>query len=461
MAFGAVQAERVAERRAESALCGRYVLYWMQQSQRATANHALEYAILRANALGLPVLVAFGLLPDYPGANARHYQFMLEGLREVAQALRERGIVFLPRLGSPVGVVLDLADEAALIVCDRGYMPIQREWREHVVQGAGCSVVEVESDVVVPVEAVSDHVEYAARTLRPKIWRLFDRFAIDVPQVPVQHASAHWTLPRLDLTDAARVVAELGVDRSVPPVRRFRGGHTEAHRRLDAFLATGLGAYAADAPDVTGAAASQLSPYLHFGQISPLEIALRVRAEADRLPAGVDAFLEQLVVRRELAMNYAQFMPDLGTYGCLPEWARKTLADHADDPRDPVYTPEQMEQSATADPYWNAAMTEMRETGYLHNHLRMYWAKQILLWSATPREAFATVSRLNDRYFLDGRDPNSVASIAWVFGQHDRPWPERAVFGKVRSMTRSGLERKVDTQAFLQHVARVAPDENH
>jgi deoxyribodipyrimidine photo-lyase len=460
MGLDAIQPERIAEHRAAGAPVGRCVLYWMQQSQRATANHALEYAVREANALGLPVLVVFGLLPDYPGANARHYQFMLEGLGEVAQALRKRGIAFMPRLGCPVDVVLDLADEAALIVCDRGYMPIQRQWRDRVIEAARCSVVVVESDVVVPVEAVSDHVEYAARTLRPKIWRLFDRFAVDVPQVPVQHASAHWTLPRLDLTDAARVVAELGVDRSVSPVRRFRGGHTEAGRQLDAFLATGLGAYAADAPDVTGAAASQLSPYLHFGQISPLEIVLRVRAEANRLPAGVDAFLEQLVVRRELAMNYAQFMPDLGTYGCLPEWARQTLADHAADPRDPVYTPEQMEQSRTADPYWNAAMTEMRETGYLHNHLRMYWAKQILLWSATPQEAFATISRLNDRYFLDGRDPNSVASIAWVFGQHDRPWPERAVFGKVRSMTRGGLERKVDTRAYLRHVERVVQAEN-
>lgn len=427
---------------------GSHVLYWMQQSQRATANHALEYAIAEANTLGLPVVVGFGLTPAYPGANARHYQFMLEGLRETEQALRERGIALVVRPGNPADVVLELAWEAALVVCDRGYLPVQRRWREQVARHAPCRVIEVESDAVVPVEAVSDHVEYAARTLRPKIWRLVDRFAKPLAPVPSACSSLPCPLAGLDLADPGRLVRELGVDVSVPPVRRFRGGAGEAHRRLDEFLAQRLARYDDEPPDLAGGTVSQLAPYLHFGQISPLEILLR-------LPPSAAGFREQLVVRRELALNYAWLQPDAGTYGSLPAWARETLAAHAADRREPQYSAEEMEQGRTADPHWNAAMGEMRHTGYLHNHLRMYWGKQILLWSATPEEAFATVSRLNDRYFLDGRDPNSLASVAWLFGQHDRPWPERPVFGKVRSMTRSGLERKTDTAAYRRHAEQV------
>jgi deoxyribodipyrimidine photo-lyase len=295
---------------------------------------------------------------------------------------------------------------------------------------------------------VSDHVEYAARTLRPKIWRLVDRFSRLPQSVPVAHSSLSCNPGGLNLADPAGLVRELGVDASVPPVRRFRGGAGEAHRRLDEFLADRLCHYDDETPDLTGGAASQLAPYLHFGQISALEILLR-------LPLSAEGFREQLVVRRELALNYAWFQPGVGSYGALPEWARATLATHASDLRQPHYAQEEMEQGRTSDPCWNAAMAEMRVSGYLHNHLRMYWGKQILLWSATPEEAFATVSLLNDRYFLDGRDPNSLASVAWLFGQHDRPWPERPIFGKVRSMTRSGLERKTDTAAYLRHVDRV------
>ncbi|MDX9979492.1 MAG: deoxyribodipyrimidine photo-lyase [Lentisphaeria bacterium] len=443
-----IPAERLTCRNDRPLRPGSLVLYWMQQSQRATANHALDFAIGEANALGLPVVVGFGLTPAYPGANARHYQFMLEGLRETEQALRARGIALVVRLGEPPEVALELARAAALVVCDRGYLPVQRRWREQVARHAPCRVVEVESDAVVPVEAVSDHVEYAARTLRPKIWRLVDRFARLPQPVPVAHPSLSGNPGGLVLSNPAALVRELGVDVSVPPVRRFRGGADEAYWRLDEFLAHRLARYDDEPPDLTGGTVSQLAPYLHFGQISPLEILLR-------LPPSAAGFREQLVVRRELALNYAWFQPAAGTYASLPAWARETLAAHAADRREPQYTAEEMEQGRTADPHWNAAMAEMRHSGYLHNHLRMYWGKQILLWSAIPEEAFATVSRLNDRYFLDGRDPNSLASVAWLFGQHDRPWPERPVFGKVRSMTRSGLERKTDTAAYRYHAEQV------
>ena len=453
MGPSSIDPARIAVRREEGAPVGEYVLYWMQQSQRATWNHALEHAVETANALGLPVLVTFAVVPSFPGANARHYQFMLEGLRQTELDLAGRGISLVVRRGEPVDVVAGLARAAAVLVMDRGYLPVQRRWRQEVVAATSCRVVEVESDAIIPVEAASDHVESAARTLRPKIRRLYDRFARPLAPVAVAIRSDHWTLDREGLRDPARLVGGLGLDESVAAVPGCVGGGANAERLLEAFMASGLPGYGGEIPDLCGRCASRLAPYLHFGQISPLRVALRVQECADWLRPSAAAFLEQLAVRRELALNYAHFMPSVGRYEDLPEWARATLAAHAADRRDPVYSEERLEAAETDDPYWNAAMDEMRLTGYLHNHLRMYWAKQILFWSDTPERAFAIVSRLNDRYFLDGRDPNSLASVAWAFGQHDRPWPERRIFGKVRSMTRGGLERKADTAAYLAQVA--------
>jgi deoxyribodipyrimidine photo-lyase len=204
---------------------------------------------------------------------------------------------------------------------------------------------------------------------------------------------------------------------------------------------------------------SFLSPYLHFGQISPVEVALAVRRSAAGSADDRSAYVEELIVRRELAINFAHHQPDYDRYTCLPEWARETLANHRDDRRDPVYTIEQLEAAATHDRHWNAAMQEMVATGFMHNYMRMYWAKQILIWSPTPEIAYQRMLDLNNKHFLDGRDPNSYANVAWTLGLHDRPWPERAIFGKVRSMTASGLERKFDMASYRLAVARLVAAE--
>ncbi len=432
---------------------GRYVLYWMQQSQRASFNPALEHAIAEANARRLPVLVGFGLMDDYPEANLRHYAFMLQGLQEVARTLEERRIAFILRRGAPDEVAIGLAADAAMVVCDRGYLRHQKAWRAAVARAVRCPVVQVEGDVAVPVEVASDRREFGARTLRPKLHRVLDRYLEAHPEGEVDVDGRSLGLGSdLDLSNLDASLGKLKLDRSVRPVQRFRGGTSESHRRLAAFVAGKLQGYAVERSEPGAYQCSMLSPYLHFGQISPVEVALAARsAEAGALDDR-RAYLEELIVRRELAMNFAHFEPDYDRYEALPAWARETLAEHRDDPRPHVYAREQLEAAATHDRYWNAAMREMTATGYMHNSMRMYWAKKVLEWSKTPEEAFRTALALNNRYFLDGRDPNSFANVAWTFGLHDRPWPERPVFGKVRSMVAGGLERKFDMEAYIKAV---------
>ena len=452
--YPGIQAERLQalNDRTEPA-DGAYVLYWMQQAQRAELNHALEYAVHRANELGQPLLVAFGLMDDYPEANLRHYRFMIEGLADVARVLAERDIPFVLRRGAPDDVALELARAASLLVCDRGYLRPQRAWRERVAQQAACPVLQVESDVVVPVELASDKRETAARTLRPKITRHLDRFLVPLPTATLQNTAVP-DVPGEDVSDVDGLLGRLTLDREVPPVPIFAGGTTAGKQILEKFIADSLPTYAANRGQPQTDDVSHMSKYLHFGQLSPVYIALELKqAGADE---NVEGYLEELIIRRELPMNFVFYQPNYDEYACVPEWARRTLAEHAGDERHYVYTREQLEQAETHDPYWNAAMTEMKVSGYMHNYMRMYWGKKIIEWSATPEEAYATTLRLNNKYFLDGRDANSFSNVAWVFGNHDRGWTERDVFGKVRYMNAEGLERKADPKGYVEKVARIA-----
>jgi deoxyribodipyrimidine photo-lyase len=401
-------------------------------------------------------VVGFGLTDGYPEANARHYAFMLEGLREVATDLAARGIGFVLRRGAPDTVALALTERAALVVCDRGYLRHQKAWRARVAAEAGRRVVQVEGDVVVPVDAVSDRAEPAARTLRSKLPRWRDDYLRPPAAEPVQVRADGLALgPSLALADVPTLLRTLAIDHTVAPVAAFRGGTSEARRRLAAFLDGPLAHYDVERGEPAHAQVSFLGAYLHFGQISPVEVALAVTGRGAP-GTGATAYLDELIVRRELAMNFVEHAPRYDDYACLPDWARDTLDRHRDDPRPHCYDAAALEAAETHDPYWNAAMREMRATGYLHNHMRMYWGKKILEWSPTPEAGFAAVLALNNRWFLCGRDANSYANVAWCFGLHDRPWPERPIFGTVRSMTAGGLERKVDVKAYLAHVARVA-----
>jgi len=446
-----IQAERIQPLNAKPAGKGAYVLYWMQASQREECNHALEYAVRRANALKLPLVAVFGLTERYPEANERHVAFMLEGLRETQQALRRRGIRLVIRRQSPERAAIELARRAALLVTDRGYTRIQRAWRWHVARAVACRAVQVESDVVVPVELASDKSEYSAATLRAKIQRHLERFLAPLERSALVRGSLDGTWESLELDDVDAVLRRLRLDRGATRVTATTGGTSRARRLLEEFLGGKLVDYAAHGSDPGRDVQSRQSPYLHFGQISPLYIARRVRASsADE--TSRQAYLEQLIVRRELSMNFLRYNAGYASYRCLPSWARATLRAHAGDRRAAVYTLSRLERAETHDPYWNAAMREMVTAGTMHGYMRMYWCKKILEWTRSPAWAFRVAIRLNNKYFLDGRDPNAWHNVAWCFGLHDRPWGRRPIFGTVRTMSAAGLERKFRMGDYLKRV---------
>jgi deoxyribodipyrimidine photo-lyase len=432
---------------------GTYVLYWMQQSQRAEENHALEYAVDIANRMRMPVVVCFGLTHNYPEANLRHYAFLMEGLGDVAVALRAREVAFVVRHGTPADVALDIGRQAALIVCDRGYLRHQREWREVVAREVSCPVVQVECDLIVPVETASAKREYAARTFRPKVTRLVPEF-LEAPRRLRLRRKAHGLRIKGIPLDDDHILESMGVSSEVTPVPFFRGGTRSAKRILEDFVRTRLRDYARNRNQPQTDNVSHMSKYLHFGQISPSAVARIVGESTMGGTQDRDAFLDELIVRRELTYNFVRYTPDYDRYSSVPGWAKQSLEVHRADSRHHHYTRAQLERGKTHDPYWNAAMKEMRDTGYMHNYMRMYWGKKILEWSNTPEYAFQTALYLNNKYFIDGRDPNSYANVGWIFGLHDRPWQERSIFGKVRTMSARGLERKAHPEEYVAKVER-------
>lgn len=431
---------------------GQYVLYWMQQAQRTAYNHALEYAIEQANALCLPLVACFVLTDRFPEANLRHYAFMVEGLQELTQPLQDKGVQFVLRKGNVPRTVVNLATDAALLVTDMGYLRIQREWRKKVAESVTCPFFIVESDIVVPVRVASSKEEFAARTLRPKLLRQRDRFLKPVSENRCQYGNVHVSIQSLDITQHNELLQELHRESAIPPVNTFRGGQTAAKHRLNTFIHEQLWDYHRSSNDPARGCQSHLSPYLHFGHISPVEIALEVM-QADVPQEAQEAFLEQLIIRRELSINFVYYNSQYDSYeGALPEWALKSFTQHQKDARPYLYTLPQMEKGETHDAYWNAAQKEMVLTGKMHNYMRMYWGKKIIEWSETPEEAFQTMLFLNNTYELDGRDPNGFTGVAWCFGKHDRPWKERSVFGKVRYMNAAGLDRKFDMSAYIKRI---------
>lgn len=448
-----VSQEKLSRLNENTTRTGEYVLYWMQASQRAEYNHALEYAVASANKLRKPLIVFFGITDSFPEANERHYLFMLEGLREVEASLRRRGIGMVVWQGSPELGAVELSKDASLAITDRGYLRIQRRWRSSVAENIEPPLVQVESDVVVPVETASPKEEYSAATLRLKLRRVLRRFLVPMRQNRPRTTSLDFDFGGLDLTDPRKTLAKLRIDRGVEPAPDLRGGTQEAKKHLQIFITKRLDGYARLRNDPTEDALSNMSPYLHFGQISPLYVVLRV-SKADG--GGKESFLEELIVRRELSMNFAFYNERYDSIEALPQWASRTLAKHQKDRRPYVYTMRELERATTHDPYWNAAQREMVIRGKMHGYMRMYWGKKILEWSETPEDAYKAALYLNNRYELDGRDPNGFAGVAWCLGKHDRPWKERPVFGKVRYMNAEGLRRKFRADKYVKSISDFA-----
>ena len=451
-----IQDERIHRLNRRPEQKGDYILYWMQASQRAEDNHALEYAIDIANEKALPVLVVFGLTDNYPDANLRHYTFMLEGLTETQETLSGRGIELVVFRDLPDRAALQLANAACLIVADGGYLRVQRRWRRTVAKEAPCLVIEVESDIVVPVKTASHKEEYSAATLRRRLSKEIKRFLVPIRRRRVKKTSVGLLTGGLDLRDIKIILGGMTIDRTLPAQSFYRGGSRQARQWLKDFIEKKLPGYADSRNDPSLGIQSNLSPYLHFGQVSPVTVALQVQGALRKSKASKEALLEELIVRRELSINFVYYNTAYDSYRCLPGWAKRSLEKHTDDPREHVYTRGMLESAQTHDPYWNAAMREMRVTGKMANYMRMYWGKKILEWSRSPRTAFNTAIYLNNKYFLDGRDPNSFAGVAWCFGKHDRPWGERNIFGTVRYMNDTGLRRKFDIDGYVRRMDQLS-----
>jgi len=440
---------------------GDFVLVWMQKAQRSRDNPALDMGFHLANGLGLPLAVLF-ILIDSPEVKSPHYRFMLEGIRECAADLRGRGANFVVEAGPMVSTVAGYGRNAAVIIADEGKLAFERKWRTALAQVAGLPpIILVETESVVPPPTASDHLEWSAATLRRKISAKLPFFLIQPPltyECSIIGKSSDFP-SRDDLLIFPCIEQEQhSADREAKkkivmmlPLQRiaFKGGWSAGMERFALFVgSSALERYGEARNDPCIHGQSDMSPYLHFGQVSPVTLA---RTALECSESAAQPYIEQLVVRRELALNFVLHCPGYDRYdGAVPDWARKSLRERGG--MRTRYRLTELERGETEDKYWNAAQKEMILTGKMHNYMRMYWGKQLLSWFADPSDAFDAAVYLNDTYSLDGRDPNGYAGIAWCFGRHDRPWPMRELFGSVRSMMASGLKKKFDIERYTNEV---------
>src|SRR5579872_1635188 len=412
-------------------------------------NPALDLAVNAANALRKPVIVFFAPVPFYPNANLRHYRFLCEGIPDIAAALAKRRIGFVLRR-FPEHSLLRFCDEVhpALVIGDENPMREPEAWRSTAAKKLKVPLWTVDADVIVPSKLLVK-AHYAAHIIRPRLQAQLRQFLVASKN---PHANMTWKKPAelLSLASDFDITDGWQLDRSVSPVSSWHGGTTEALRLLTDFIQHKLRGYGTQRNKPETDHTSRLSPYLHFGHISPIRIALAVE-KADAPKADKDAFLNQIITWRELAANLVRFNPDYDTFECGEPWAHRTLAKHTKDHRLILYNERQLENAETHDQLWNAAQMQMVNRGWMHNYMRMYWAKKILEWTRTPAEAHQIAVRLNDRYFLDGRDPNGYAGIAWsIVGKFDRPWFERPIFGQIRYMSGASTGRKFDSKKYIQ-----------
>jgi deoxyribodipyrimidine photo-lyase len=424
------------------------VVYWMSRDQRVRDNWALLYAQELALSLGQPLGVVFCLAPAFLGATRRQYGFMLRGLQEVAGDLADLNLPFFLLTGEPARELPDWVAHHRIgaVVSDFSPLRLVRGWKTAVASRLGVSLEEVDAHNVVPCWVASPKAEYGAYTLRPKLKRLLPAFLEEFP-APARHPVG-WPGERPEIP-WQELPAALDLDAAVPEVTWITPGERQARGALTHFLEENLAFYGERRNDPTLDGQSGLSPYLHFGQIGAQRVALEVESRHGS-DASREAFLEELIVRRELADNFCFYQPHYDSFAGFPAWAQKTLNQHRGDRREYLYSAAELESGRTHDELWNAAQGEMVRRGNMHGYLRMYWAKKILEGTASPEEAQAVAIDLNDRYELDGRDPNGYAGIAWsIGGVHDRAWFERPVFGKIRYMSYNGCRSKFKVEAYI------------
>lgn len=433
---------------------GKCVVYWMQRAQRGTDNHAVDIAVQAANLLGLPLVVYFAAISNFPHANLRHYAFLNQGLPDIEADLAARNIAFVMRCAPHESHERLLADvHAALLIGDENPMREPERWRKQLSARLSIPFWTIDTDVIVPSKLI-EKAQYGAYTIRPRINRLLPDFLHPFANTHAQHG---WKAPRNFHADPVEEDITRGwkdFDRAVLPVDAWKGGTHAALKRLALFTSRMLESYEIqrNRPEIDGT--SCLSPHLHFGHIGPLTIALAVNAEVKKRPhlkQARDSFFNELIIWRELAVNFVRYTPNYDSPDCAESWAKTTIAEHARDEREHLYTLAQLEKAETHDDLWNAAQLQMLHHGWMHNHMRMYWAKKILEWSPSIPTAMKRAIHLNDKYFLDGRDPNGYAGVAWaIVGKFDRAWNERPIFGKIRYMSGASTGRKFNSKEYIR-----------
>ncbi len=425
------------------------ILYWMSRDQRVDDNWALIYAQEMAIKRGVPLAVIFCVVPTFLGATVRQYGFMLKGLREVEKHLGKKNITFHLVKGLPERTVVRFVKKHGIgaLYTDFDPLRIKRLWKEKVAEAIAVPCYEVDAHNIVPCWLASPKREYGAATFRPKVNRLLPVFLDAFPAVQHHPFTWQYAAPENHWDD---IMQSLAIDRSVPEVAWMTPGERAAKKELTRFISKKLAHYGALRNDPTRDGQSHLSPYLHFGQLSAQRVALEVKSAHCAEPAK-RAFMEELIVRRELSDNFCYYTANYDSFAAFPQWAQETLDNHRKDRRDYLYSLDEFEKGKTHDELWNAAQREMVTRGKMHGYMRMYWAKKILEWTTSPEEALGIAVYLNDRYELDGRDPNGYTGIAWSLGGvHDRAWRERKVFGKVRYMSYNGCKSKFNVAAYIE-----------
>ncbi len=424
------------------------VLYWMSRSQRLYDNWSVEFARLLADEKGAGFGIVFTLVPEFLKATIRQYGFMLKGLKKVEALCGENNVPFTILPGLPQDVLPDFINEnnVSALVCDFDPLRVKRMWKRDLAKKITIPLYEVDSHNIVPCLYASPKEEWGAYTLRPKITKALDEFLEPYPEfIPRKK-----TKLKFSAVDWDKLYASLKADMTVPEVSWIRPGWDTALDMLEQFVSERLSDYDEKRNDPTTDFQSDLSPYLHFGQLSSQTAALRVKMHNFR-NQNSEAFLEQVIVRKELTDNFCYYNTKYDSFEGFQPWAKKTLNDHRDDKRDFTYTLKQFEKAQTHEDLWNAAQMQMVKSGKMHNYMRMYWAKKILEWSESPEQALKTAIYLNDKYELDGRDPNGYVGCAWAIGGvHDRAWGERKVYGKIRYMNYNGCKRKFDTSGYIR-----------
>ena len=422
------------------------VVYWMSRDQRVNDNWALLFSISKANELKVSLLVVFSLTPEFLNAGLRQYSFMLNGLKEVENRLKNIGIAFNLLYGSPEDTIPEfiISTKASLLISDFDPLKVKTQWKSTVNAKISIMHYEVDSHNIVPCRIASQKVEFGAHTFRTKLNRLLDTYMIEYPHIPMLKQKSKSTSINWEYA-----LNWLQPNPEVPIADWISPGETAAVDAMSSFLDVGLEGYSKKRNDPILSAQSGLSPYLHFGQLSAQRLAIEVAKSAAPDKDKSD-FLDELIVRRELSDNFCFYNENYDNIHGFHFWAKKSLLEHANDEREYIYSLNQFEKAKTHDNLWNAAQLQMVNSGKMHGYMRMYWAKKILEWTSSTEEAMRIAIYLNDKYSLDGRDPNGYAGIAWsIGGVHDRAWAERPIFGKIRYMNYNGSKRKFDVKKYI------------